>query len=199
MSLEGRWGGLAGSYRRQIWLERMAVRRLVGMLDMGPSDEVLDVATGPGVLLAELAKGPAPPLRACGVDSSPEMLALAPALPDGWEVRVADAMELPFDADSFDVVTASYLLHFLEETERRRILGEARRVLRPGGRLGVITVAPPRWRLAAPIRAAAERSSGRLAAMRGLDPSPDLEVAGLRVLARARTWLGYPSLCLVAG
>ncbi|MEJ7876893.1 MAG: hypothetical protein WKF62_09545, partial [Solirubrobacterales bacterium] len=53
--------------------------------------------------------------------------------------------------------------------------------------------------ISAPVRIAARRSGGRLAALRSLDPAPELAEAGLRELARRRTACGYPSLCLVAG
>jgi demethylmenaquinone methyltransferase/2-methoxy-6-polyprenyl-1,4-benzoquinol methylase len=155
------------------------------------------------VLLAELACAPSPPRRVWGIDSSPEMLALAPELPGGWRLDVADATELPFADDSFDLVTASYLLHLLCANDRRRVIEEIRRVLRPTGRLGTITVAPPRGRLSAaltaPVRIAARRSRGRLAGLRSLDPAPELAAAGFPELARRRTVRGYPSLCVVAG
>lgn len=198
----GPWETLASSYPRQIWLERAALRALIEMLAIAPQERLLDVGTGPAVLLAELARSPSPPVRACGIDSSPEMLARAPVLPDAWSLGVGDAASLPFEDNSFDVVTASYLLHVLDAGDRRRVLGETRRVLRPGGRLGTITVAPPRGRMAsllsAPIRRAAHRSGGALAGLRPLDPAPELIEAGLGELARRHSFRGYPSLCLVA-
>lgn len=168
-----------------------------------PDEILLDIATGPGVLLAELARSPSRPARAWGIDSSPEMLSLAPVLPAAWRLSVADATRLPFDDDSFDVVTASYLLHVLSAQKRRRVIEEIVRVLRPAGRVGTITVAPPRGPIAAtlsaPVRFAARRSGGRLAGLRSLDPAAELAEAGFRELARRRTVCGYPSLCLVAG
>lgn len=195
-----RWDELARSYRRQVWLERAALRALLELLEIGPRERLLDVATGPAVLLEELTRRAAPPAIAVGIDSSAEMLARAPGLPDGWRLRVADARELPFEADGFDVATASYLLHVLGADERGRVITELSRVLRPGGRLGTITIAPPRgpiatW-LSAPIRAAARRSEGRLAGLRPLDPARELAAAGFRELARRRTAWGYPSLCV---
>jgi len=176
---------------------------LIGLLAPRPEEILLDIATGPGVLLAELARSPTRPGRAWGVGSSPEMLSLAPVLPTGWRLSVADATRLPFDDDSFDVITASYLLHVLSVQDRRSVIDEIGRVLRPAGRVGTITIAPPRGPIAAaisaPMRIAARRSGGRFAALRSLDPAPDLAGTGLRELARGRTVCGYPSLCLVAG
>ena len=82
------------------------------------------------------------------------------------------------------------------------MIAEIARVLRPGGRVGTITVAPPSSLpgrvLAAPLIAAALRSDGSLASLRPLDPRPELEAAGFAVVATRRTLLGYPSLCVVA-
>ena len=153
-------------------------------------------------MLAALAGLPERPAEAIGVDSSSAMLALAPELPAGWELRDGDATALPYLAASFDVVTASYLLHFLPEETRRAVIAEIARVLRPGGRVGTITVAPPSSLpgrvLAAPLIAAARRSNGSLASLRPLDPRPELEAAGFDVVEARRTLLGYPSLCVVA-
>ena len=99
-------------------------------------------------------------------------------------------------------MTASYLLHFLPAETRRAVIAEIARVLRPGGRLGTITVAPPHSLpgrvLAAPLIAAARRSEGSLASLRPLDPRPELEAAGFDVVGGQRTMRGYPSLCVVA-
>jgi demethylmenaquinone methyltransferase/2-methoxy-6-polyprenyl-1,4-benzoquinol methylase len=114
----------------------------------------------------------------------------------------AEAGALPFADTSFEVVTACYLLHFLDEGERARIITEARRVLVPGGRLGVVTIAPPAGRISSlisrPVLALAERSRGVLAGLRPLDPRPELETAGLRAVSARRVRAGYPSLCVVA-
>jgi ubiquinone/menaquinone biosynthesis C-methylase UbiE len=130
------------------------------------------------------------------------MLARAPSLPPGWRLVEADARALPFPEASFDVVTAAYLLHFLDGGDRRRVIEETRRVLAPGGRVGVVTVAPPAGPLATlvsrPVRALARRSSGALAGLRPLDPREELSAAGLRPLRARRVRAGYPSLCVVA-
>ncbi len=68
----------------------------------------------------------------------------------------------PFPNESFDVVTAAYLLHLLDPPARRAVIAEAARVLRPGGRMVTVTVGVPRsapLALAfAPVAAIARRS-----------------------------------------
>ncbi len=196
------WDDYAPTYRRQLWLERTALDRLAGLLDVAPTERVLDVGTGTGAMLAVLARQSRRPAEAVGIDRSTEMLARAGRLPPGWHVERADASALPFEDSSFDVVTAAYLLHVLEPVARSRTLAEVVRVLRPGGRVGTVTIGPPRSAvgrvLTAPLRHASERSEGRLAGMRPLDPEAELVSAGLDPTGRTRSWLGYPSLCVVA-
>ncbi|HEY1521396.1 MAG TPA: class I SAM-dependent methyltransferase [Solirubrobacteraceae bacterium] len=65
------------------------------------------------------------------VDRSPEMLARAAA--KGLQTVQADAQRLPFDDGQFDAATMISMLHHVED--RHAALAEARRILRPGGRL----------------------------------------------------------------
>ena len=65
------------------------------------------------------------------VDRSSEMLARAAA--KGLETVEADAQRLPFEDESFDAATMISMLHHVED--RGAALAEARRILRPGGRL----------------------------------------------------------------
>jgi len=97
---------------------------------------VLDVGTGPGVLLAELARL-RPDLRLTGVDLSSDMVAAAlrNLAPFGGRtiVKVGDAARLPLDDDSFDLVVSSLSLHHWDAPETAA--PELARVLRPDGRV----------------------------------------------------------------
>jgi ArsR family transcriptional regulator len=103
---------------------------------------LLDLGTGTGRMLELLA-----PLydRAVGIDASPSMLSVARANLDAAgvgnaQVRLGDIYNLPLPRDAFDVVTIHQVLHFLDDPERA--LGEAARVLRPGGRMLIVDFAP---------------------------------------------------------
>lgn len=172
------------------------------MLAPTASERLLDVGTGPGLLLTALARRHQRPADATGIDSSPEMLARASVLPAGWSLDEADATALPFDEKSFDVVTASYFFHVVEARERGAAIAEIARVLRPGGRLGTITIAPPKSpltrALAAPISRITASSGERLRGLRQLDPMPELLAQGFLEAARRTSLRGYPSLCIVA-
>jgi demethylmenaquinone methyltransferase/2-methoxy-6-polyprenyl-1,4-benzoquinol methylase len=122
-------------------------RALVGAVDPGPDDRVLDVATGTGLVARALVR--AAGCRVVGVDQSPQMLARAQELvardselTGRIVLREADAERLPFDAGEFDHVTFTYLLRYVDDPGAT--LRELARVLRPGGRLASVEFGVPR-------------------------------------------------------
>lgn len=118
------------------WYERPAMLDLAGDVE---GLRVLDAGCGSGPLTAALRDNGA---LVSGFDLSPAMVALARArLGTDADVRVADLEDrLPYDDDTFDVVTCSLALHYLKEWDAT--LAEFRRILKPGGRL-VISVPHP--------------------------------------------------------
>ncbi len=161
---------------------------------MQPADRVLDVATGTGGLLRELARRDVGAAEVVGVDRSAAALALATArLPAGWRVLPGDARQLPFADASFDVVTASYLLHLLRPHDRAKVLSEIARVLRPGGRVVTVTVQSRR-----PVTRAMLDLLPRFSGLRPLDPTDDLAAAGLAPVRARFSSAGWPSLCVLA-
>ncbi len=196
------WDRLAPAYPRQTVLERSSLRTLLDMLDPTPGHRLLDVGTGTGELLRTLSRRPDAPEEAIGVDPCRRMLDQAKGLPAPWQLMQAPGEDLPFEDAGFDIVTASYLLHVLDPQTREEVLAEARRVLKPGGRLATITIAPPVSvpvrLLTAPIRWAADRYPSRFIGLQPLDPAEDLERAGFDQIARERDFRGYPALCLLA-
>lgn len=110
---------------------------------------VLDVATGTGLVAAELlGRG----FTVTGVDQSPDMLGRArERFGPRIELVEASAENLPFAAGSFDHLTVTYLLRYVADPAAT--LGELARVVRPGGvvaslEFGVPTgLARPAWEL----------------------------------------------------
>jgi demethylmenaquinone methyltransferase/2-methoxy-6-polyprenyl-1,4-benzoquinol methylase len=91
--------------------------------------EVLDVATGTGLVAAELLRRG---FRATGLDQSPEMLDVARRrFGDRVPLVEASAEALPFSSASFDHLTFTYLLRYVEDPGAT--LAELARVVRPGG------------------------------------------------------------------
>jgi demethylmenaquinone methyltransferase / 2-methoxy-6-polyprenyl-1,4-benzoquinol methylase len=128
-------------------------RTLVDTVAPGRSERVLDVATGTGMVAAELlARGGC---AVVGIDQSAEMLAAARARfrvhPDGGRVELIEgqAEELPFAEESFDALTFTYLLRYVEDP--RATMRELARVVRPGGRVASLEFGVPPW---PPARAA---------------------------------------------
>lgn len=111
------------------YYERPAMLALAGEV---AGRRVLDAGCGSGPLLAALRDRGA---IVTGIDKSAAMVQLArQRLGDGADLRVAElGGPLPFPDDAFDDVTASLVLHYLEDWGAA--LGELRRVLKPGGRL----------------------------------------------------------------
>jgi ubiquinone/menaquinone biosynthesis C-methylase UbiE len=117
-------------------------RAVVDLIGTQPIDAFLDLGTGTGRML-QLLSGVY--RRAVGVDASRDMLAVARANLDkanitAASVRHGDIFNLPLDAQDFDLITIHQVLHFLDQPELA--LGEAARMLRPGGRLVIIDLAP---------------------------------------------------------
>jgi demethylmenaquinone methyltransferase / 2-methoxy-6-polyprenyl-1,4-benzoquinol methylase len=116
------------------------------MVDRLPRDggHVLDVATGTGLVAEELlARG----FRVTGLDQSPGMLAAARARFAGRvELVEASADALPFPDASFDHLTFTYLLRYVDDPGAT--LAELARVVRPGGTVGMVEFGLPRgvWR-----------------------------------------------------
>jgi ArsR family transcriptional regulator len=115
------------------------------LLDLLPGRDIgrmLDIGTGTGRLLELLAPRVS---AAVGVDASRAMLALARARLARSDlshctVRLADMYRLPLADAAFELVVMQMVLHHAEDPASALV--EAARVLRPGGRLVVIDLAP---------------------------------------------------------
>jgi demethylmenaquinone methyltransferase / 2-methoxy-6-polyprenyl-1,4-benzoquinol methylase len=140
-------------------------RALVSAVAPMAGERVLDVATGTGMVAAELLARS--DCSVVGVDQSAEMLSAARArfagvsagaemgqsLPSGQAARVelieGQAEKLPFADASFDALTFTYLLRYVDDP--RSTMLELARVVRPGGRVASLEFGvPPRL----PARAA---------------------------------------------
>jgi demethylmenaquinone methyltransferase/2-methoxy-6-polyprenyl-1,4-benzoquinol methylase len=129
-------------------------RALVDAVGPGPSDRVLDVATGTGLVAAALVRRGG--CTVVGLDQSPEMLerararvAVDPALRDRITLVHAAAESLPFDDGEFDALTFTYLLRYVDDADAT--LRELARVVRPGGRIGAIEFGVPGGRVTRPL------------------------------------------------
>ena len=118
-------------------------RRVTAAAVVRPGDRVLDACCGTGDLaLAALVCGG----RVTGVDFSEPMLERARGKAPELEWIRGDLLELPFADASFDAATVGFGVRNVDDV--RRALSELRRVLRPGGRVGILEITRPRGPLA---------------------------------------------------
>ena len=133
---------IAGSYDRYARLLSFGQdgrwrAKLVSCVEARPEDTVLDVACGTGSVALELVRRYG--CAVVGVDQSAEMLAsgrrrvAAAGLADRITLREARAEALPFPDASFDALTFTYLLRYVDDVGAT--LRELARVVRPGGRI----------------------------------------------------------------
>lgn len=112
---------------------------------------VLDVGTGTGEIAFISSKKVGPNGHVTGLDITPEMLAMAEKkmadmdLPTKVEFVVGDALAMPFEDSSFDLVTSGYMLRNV--TDISGALSEMYRVLKPGQKAIVAELAKPKNRI----------------------------------------------------
>jgi demethylmenaquinone methyltransferase/2-methoxy-6-polyprenyl-1,4-benzoquinol methylase len=130
-------------------------RFLVSRVQVGPKDTVLDVATGTAAVAIELTRRTG--CHVVGLDQSVEMLDAgrrrveAAGLGDRIELMFGIAERLPFADASFDGLTFTYLLRYVDDPAAT--MRELARVVRPGGTIAMLEfglpqgLARPAWEL----------------------------------------------------
>ncbi|MCU1493683.1 MAG: menaquinone biosynthesis methyltransferase [Acidimicrobiaceae bacterium] len=111
-------------------------RRAIGLLQLAPGSLILDLACGTGDVARELATNG---YRTIGADLSFGMLAAA--RPGGAPLAQADGTALPFAGHRIDGVISGFAMRNFADLAA--VLAECARVLRPGGRLGLLDVDTP--------------------------------------------------------
>jgi len=111
---------------------------LLDAVKVSGGDRTLDVGTGPGLVAARAAERGA---HLIGIDVSEDMLAEARRLHPEIEFRAESAEALPFKDGEFDAIVGNFVLHHTGRPDK--VLKEAFRVLRPGGRMGFTVWADP--------------------------------------------------------
>ena len=118
---------------------------LVDAIGARADDRVLDVATGTGMVAAALRHRYG--CRVVGLDQSADMLAVARTRAGVYEqIVVGRAEQLPFPDASFDHLSFTYLLRYVDDPAA--VMRELARVVKPGGRIASVEFGVPRgaWR-----------------------------------------------------
>ncbi|MEM8715501.1 MAG: class I SAM-dependent methyltransferase [Cyanobacteria bacterium P01_G01_bin.4] len=132
LQVELLFGGSADIMRRRV------IRPIIDTVGLpDKSTRILDVACGTGRTLRML-RGAFPEAKLFGTDLSPAYLRkanqLLSELPGELpQLLQANAEELPFADEAFDIVTSVFLFHELPGEARQNVINEAARVLKPGG------------------------------------------------------------------
>lgn len=135
-----RWYDLiAGSEKkyRDLGLQKLSART---------GERILEIGFGTGHCILALATAVGDAGQVCGIDLSEGMLAVTQdrinraGLAHRVDLRLGDAIHLPFDAASFDGVFMSFTLELFDTPELPRVLEQCLAVLRPDGRLALVTL-----------------------------------------------------------
>lgn len=149
--VKGIFSAIAPSYDRfnrlsSLGIDRLWRRRTVKLAGVRPDSRVLDLAAGTGDLTMAIARQ-GRPAAILSTDFVPEMLEIGKrkaAAYDGStriEFEVADAQDLPFSDEAFDIVTIAFGVRNLPD--RAANFREVHRVLASGGRYVILEFSRP--------------------------------------------------------
>lgn len=130
----------AGPFERK--LSEVAIERL----SIQKGETVLEIGFGTGHCLRRMAILVGEHGKVFGIDISSGMLEISQkrlnkaGVADRVKLFRGDAIDLPFDNNFFDAVFMSYTLELFDTPEIPIILEEVKRILRPGGRVGVVSM-----------------------------------------------------------
>jgi SAM-dependent methyltransferase len=166
-----------------------ARRAILAALQLRAGDRLLDVGCGGGLLLRDARANGA---SATGIDHSEEMVDLARERAPDAEVALASAEHLPFPDGSFTAVAMSVV--FFSLPRPLAALHEARRVLKPAGRIAIYTTSAKLRGTPAAPEPLASRShfyeDDELVALADSAGFADSDDVGSVVFSRRRSMLG---------
>lgn len=117
--------------------EHKALRKVIEIADIKNGEKILEVAVGTGYLFEKIVEINSRGENE-GIDITPKMLEVAGRRLNkysNYNLKEASAYNLPYGANSFDLIINNYMLDLLPEEDINLILDEFYRVLKPDGRI----------------------------------------------------------------
>ena len=156
------WEHLLGAPRRTL----VDPAQFVDQLDIQEGDVVADIGAGPGFFTLPLAEHVGARGKVYALDVAPEMLEKLRSrnLPEQVELLLSTENHLPLPDGSADLGLLAFVFHELEDPAK--FLAEAKRILRPAGRLVLLEWVPQEEELGPPMhaRVGAEHTAAALVA-----------------------------------
>jgi arsenite methyltransferase len=197
---DGRFG--AAAYPGTQGVPEAALRASLGcgnplcVADLHPGETVLDLGSGGGLDVLLSARRVAPGGIAYGLDASPDMLTLARA--NAAQAGVTNARflhghieDIPLPDADIDVIISNCVINL--SADKPRVLAEAFRVLRPGGRLGISDVTADDGTAPGQL-AEAEQQAGCGVTLTQVQYRDQLQAAGFSGIAITSTHEAGPGL-----
>ncbi len=137
------WGGPAAGYHTIAQEVQPLAERLLDLVHLSEDEVLLDAAAGTGITAIAAARRGA---RVTALDFAAPLLEAGRVIAErghhleGIEWVLGDVEDMPFPDGRFDVVVSTVGVIFAPD--HRRVAGELRRVVRPGGRLGLACAKP---------------------------------------------------------
>ena len=127
-------------------LEKKYRRKGLKMLDVEAGDKILEMGFGTGHALVHMAERVGPEGKIVGVDISPKMLEIArkklrgKGLEKRVELYCEDGAGFEYESSYFTGIFICFTLELFTREDMRRIIGNCRHLLKPGGRICLVTI-----------------------------------------------------------
>lgn len=127
--------------------ERALIRQGLAVLSPKGGEHILELGYGTGWALLQIARAVGEAGTVSGIDLSEGMLRRTSSrvqnagLSENIDLRTGDAADLPFRDGQFDAIFMSFFLELIDTPEIPVVLRQCKRVLRPGSRIVIVSMA----------------------------------------------------------